>query len=1204
MNYNDDFLDLREPNLDSKQRTALRVNENAVIAAGAGSGKTQVLATRFAWLIMTGQAKVDEILTLTFTNKAASEMYQRIYKTLSFYAESPVSEKLSQENKERAKIAIDNFSQAHIQTLDSYCGSIVRQAANRYGIKPDFSTGSSDSFRDIKQKAFEFVLKNKDRKGIKTFSDNGKLQEFSEDIFAKTIKNYTSLASDENFFSDKLAIQRNEIIEAYNFYIKGIDCPRFINNEIKSIKSCLSEIEDQYQLLSDKDKKSSTRKNFFENLFKMIDLYNENDVWPNITEENICNKTQEDYKIILDFFTAVKVSYKTKGGIIDIKNCIKIISNNIDEYFTPIINYLIQYDAIKDLFELFSTFLKEINSSKRTSGNLTFNDVNALSLKVLLENEDIRNQEKNAYKKIMIDEFQDNNGKNRDLLYILSLKKGEFESEDGKCVITVDDKHNLSSQIVVRDKNGNKIEDKRSNNKLFFVGDEKQSIYKFRGAEVSVFNELTKGNENLLINMNYNYRSCDALIESFNRLFEGGNGIFDDLSDEKDYEAYYKAKALKNGGKGSNGEEKEKVLDKLTKETVPIHIKLLNISDSKALRETEDIASDKEIIAYNIAKKLSEMGKVDTDWSHFAILDRSRGDRAILIKYLSYFNIPYVVDQVDNIFSDGIINDFYNYFRLCVYPSDKAAFSAYITCPLSGVSINGLEIILSHLNNYAKQNDKEFVAFPDCIEIDEKIKNDLSDKDYRKYCNAKDFFNENRSKTLQNEITTTLTLLWHTKGYKYEALLNQQTELCAEHFDMLFEMGRQADEEGKSVSWLVDQLNLLNNEFTSSRADLDAKGISYPLERKCAVQIMTIHKSKGLQFPHVFIYGITAVKSNGENSKIFYNDDYGVSIKPESNSPNYFYQIGKQLASFKEAAEFRRLIYVAITRAIDDVYIFGGTYNYSTEKNPLRLIEAAVHKFYENPSEDGINFNDNAGFDYEKLKPLHYRELPAMYKKENLDDLREQNINRIDSSMNNAKIIEYKVESVPRNTPSGLEKEKNFEDSDTADKWENSDDILLTANFTAADFGTLVHSYLEAQCNGVKPEEYEAKPSLFKNLSDKEIDTNKNICISMCHSFKNSKLGKELENAKERNDFYRAEWGFRMWYKDSIFTGSIDLIYSNGNGTYTIVDYKSDNKVDPEYYLEQQHCYRAAASKLLHVEESKITLYLYFLKHDRIEKLD
>ena len=118
MKYDDAFLKLLEKTLDDKQYKALTQEGNTVIAAGAGSGKTQVLATRFAWLVLTGQAEAPQILTLTFTNKAASEMYQRIYDTLKYFSEHEECKELSAIQIQRAKKALEDFSDTHIQTLD------------------------------------------------------------------------------------------------------------------------------------------------------------------------------------------------------------------------------------------------------------------------------------------------------------------------------------------------------------------------------------------------------------------------------------------------------------------------------------------------------------------------------------------------------------------------------------------------------------------------------------------------------------------------------------------------------------------------------------------------------------------------------------------------------------------------------------------------------------------------------------------------------------------------------------------------------------------------------------------------------------------------------------------------------------------------------------------------------------------------------
>ena len=824
-----------------------------------------------------------------------------------------------------------------------------------------------------------------------------------------------------------------------------------------------------------------------------------------------------------------------------------------------------------------------------------------MALKILLENEDIRNQEKKSFKKIMIDEFQDNNGKNRDLLYILSLKEGELE-DNGNYIIKPDESNNLISLIIERNEKGEIINDKRSKNKLFFVGDEKQSIYKFRGADVSVFNELTKDNENELISMTYNYRSTPELLSSFNLMFKGGNYIFETTLNKKDYEAYYEKDALKNGME----------LPALNKENVPVHMNLLNSKRFSDVKDAYDYIPKKDQLAYFMEKKIYETGQNEGNLNNIAILDRSRSDRNNITKYLSMFDIPYEVDQFNNIFQDGIVNDFYNFFRICVYPSDINAYGAYLASPFCGLSVNSVEIILSHLIDYSNKNNVSFTPFPEIkadsddhiSEIDKEISEDITKEEFEKYIAGKSYFQDNRNYVLQQKITTTLSNLWHKKGYKYETLLSQQTELAAEHFDMIFELGRQAESSGKSVSWFVDQLELLKASFSSQDADIDAKGLTYPLERKEAVQIMTIHKSKGLQFDHVFIYGCLENRSKSENATIFFNEKYGVSIRPENGSQNYFFLKEADLFKAKEAAEFRRLIYVAITRAIKDVNIIGAWNPETSSTSQLHMLENATLKFYQN-FEEKNQFNDECGFDYNEIEPVEYSQLPIV-SRESTDYLRKKAIENTEKFYNEkAELIKYECHAVERKTPSSLEPDFiEKADKDSGAKYEEASDILISSNFSAADFGTLVHAYLEAQANNIEPELFEPPVSLFKNLSNNKIEEAKKECINFTNQFRKSSLGIALDKSKNNKDFYRAEWGFRMFYDDAIFTGSIDLIYSNGDGTYTIVDYKSDNSVEPDKYIGQQHCYRTAASKLLNVDEDKISLYLYFLKHDKIVPLD
>ena len=113
----DEFLNIKDKNgnnlinLDESQLEAVKTETNAIVTAGAGSGKTYTLAYRFAYMILTEQAKVDQILTLTFTKKAAAEMYGRIYKKLKEISKSNINDY----DRNLVNCALKDFDKAHIQ---------------------------------------------------------------------------------------------------------------------------------------------------------------------------------------------------------------------------------------------------------------------------------------------------------------------------------------------------------------------------------------------------------------------------------------------------------------------------------------------------------------------------------------------------------------------------------------------------------------------------------------------------------------------------------------------------------------------------------------------------------------------------------------------------------------------------------------------------------------------------------------------------------------------------------------------------------------------------------------------------------------------------------------------------------------------------------------------------------------------------------
>lgn len=1120
-----DLLEKRHKKLDDKQRAVCCRTDNTIVAAGAGSGKTQVLATRFAWLVMSQNIRAPQILTLTFTKKAAGEMYERIYQTLDFFANDEETPALE---KKRAALALEEFSDTHIQTLDSYCNSIVKQAANRYGIRPDFTAGGSDSLEDIKRLALPYVLANKDRPCIQHYAQAGRLEDFAYSVLAEAVNKYTTLADQPDFFLSKLEAQKEFLLQNWNQLV------------------CSIQVSELQQLYKEAEFVSPGNK-FLLSCQPALDFLTQLDTNEINSLDDLKDKLE---KIIKGLKLIKKISFpggKQKEEVVNLKEAIKPLRDTFAPTFISLCAYIQQLDETTDLYKMFDDFSAIVNDSKRQTGNLTFADISELALKILKEQEDLRVQEQKAYEKIMIDEFQDNNAKNKELLFLLN--------------------------------NGGQ--------KLFFVGDEKQSIYKFRGADVSVFNKLkTELGDDCFLQMNYNYRSNKELLATFNRIFGDCDYIFDNQT-EKLFEAKYSLPAIKY----DPVEQKELPQASLTdKSSRRLDIYRL---DPDELDPNEHFGV-KDQLAIHIAKSileykdfmLKEKG-IEYPFSKFAILDRARGDRRYLIKWLNVFNIPYTMDMNTSIFSDGPINDIYNFIQLCVYPQDRISLAGYLASPFANLSEETVEAVLAGAGA-----------------------DDIQDETERaKYQAAMDFYKEQKLLTLSRPLTKTLELLWNECGYRYETMFSYRKSLYEEQFDMLFELARQTDLNDKGIAWFSDQLSQIKNkEITSFGDDVEINfdELTYPIEKGDAVNIMTIHKSKGLQFGYVFVYGCTNVNKKSRDSQFFFDQKYGLTVKPGNGTKNYFFMRQEEQAAKEELAEFRRLIYVAITRAEDYVEIVGSWKAEATDswdkEDSLRLIEKLDLYYLSDETKPFSPFKSL------EIIPVEREEMKGKLYNTNSLKVEKERVAAAEELYKGEPAIKYEWPESNRKTPSSLEKEyvpQAAQDSDSGQTFDSPEDTLQSTNFTAADFGTLVHAFLEAQAKGIPCDQYQPESKLLKNLPDSPAVMNQFIdsCKSMCQSFAQSDLGKALDECKATGRFYRAEWVFRMLLDGFIFTGSIDLIYENPDGTYTIVDYKSDKEIDIEKYRGQQECYRKAASRMLKIPAEKIDCWLYFLRHEKAVKL-
>jgi ATP-dependent helicase/nuclease subunit A len=185
------------PKLNEEQQAAAFCAENAVVAAGAGSGKTMVLANRFAWLLTEKDFKVNEILTLTFTTKAAAQMYRRIHTLLSEIAGEEAGIR-----SQRARQALDDFIHARIQTLDSYSAALVRQCVSRYGISPNFSIDQERCYNLAFEESLPFLIANRHHPAIERLYSGSRPKEIVQDIFSLVLFNYSQIDKERDIIRD------------------------------------------------------------------------------------------------------------------------------------------------------------------------------------------------------------------------------------------------------------------------------------------------------------------------------------------------------------------------------------------------------------------------------------------------------------------------------------------------------------------------------------------------------------------------------------------------------------------------------------------------------------------------------------------------------------------------------------------------------------------------------------------------------------------------------------------------------------------------------------------------------------------------------------------------------------------------------------------------------------------------------------------
>ena len=1111
-----DVLDLLDRKPNDKQLAAIECLDNCVVGAGAGSGKTMVLSSRFLRLVMDGLADCDQILTLTFTKKAASEMYQRIYANLLKY----------KDRNSNLPRQISMFPKATISTIDSFCAQIVRQDCTRYGLTKDFIM-DDDITKKNSIHCIEDLIETDDMMpGFKYLSKAYSPDDLVDNLLIPIANQclFMPLEIDTDFLMEKL----NGIVEeGYQEFIEKLSTvlKKILDIPTKELTKVQKELVKQ-----------------FSQLYKLV----------------------EDERTPLDTIASsvAEIKFRIPTGKKDVVVILKEYCSEFREIQPAFVTFASMKSEhhSREIFESLKVLKDKIFYEKRRTGVLTFNDVANLSVDILKKNKEVRTFMKNKFKYIMIDEFQDNNELQKDLLFLLSEKYDEFNEG----IPTL-----------------NQIEKQ----KLFFVGDEKQSIYRFRGADVSVFKSLADeiqaagGNK---LTLETNYRSEPDLIKFFNNIFPT---IME--NEGEPFEAEFEKLGYRGATDAVLPTIKAMIKPYYKKEVLEDPNEEVGISYS-----SEAVAVSKEITkALTTDAYLLKDGRRPTV-NDIAILMEKKSGQLYYEKALRSQDIPYVILDNKSLTQEALTNDVYCILQLLLFPKDKISLATTLRGPFAKLSDDAIFYIL---------HCKSGVMFA----VDEDVV--LKEDDAIKLECLKATFKELTNKSKSSTNSELLDYLFLEAGLRYYYASEASYQSYLSSYEYLYRFARGCD--NKSLSFFLDLMRPQLGQTSSLKETLVLQ------EESDGVKIMTIHKSKGLEFPLVFICCMGSSPISKQSHFIQEeNIPYTKNYKENGIYKNFIQEQLKERIKMELFAEKKRVLYVAMTRA-ETHLVLVGTFNIKnrnatgdpTKNNNLLLMSLYGAKVEWKTDEDGqtISFKCNL----EEGPMLKCEEIPLVSARQ-LFTVVDKTF--IKNRATYKKALEYyDAPNIKYNEdPLTIAVTKLFGHKDDGsfnykkgEKLNSTEcDELLNIYSEAypsiyADFGTLSHSFVE---EGILLRKEPAMGDVLKTDSSllKLSDEEKQIFLNGARNFRNDFLNSNFYKNSVVGNSSRCEVGFfsQLDYKGkkTVAEGFIDLLIKDGSGNYIVVDFKTDTIKNPSIHQTQLSTYKSVVEQMH--PSSKVKCALVYLR--------
>lgn len=877
-------------------------NQTLLVAAAAGSGKTAVLVERIITRLkdMDNPLSVQELMVVTFTKAAAQEMSARIGLALAKAMES-TDDAAMQERLERQ---LNLLPSAHISTLHSFCQWVIRSYFYKLDINPTARIGNEAEMALLQQEVLADLLTKSYEEGLYNIYELADF--FSDDksdagLTAKIMSLYNyamSLANPDGWLRKALEPYKEAMTVNPSETLWG---QYMWDQHVAVIDRIRERLERMEQILLDPVGPHKWQ-NIYDNQLAALSMLSGAETWDDMGEA--CKHTDT---FIKDRFNklgeevdpSLQAEFKSLGS--QNKDDLKAMQAAVFTVPEATLQeqFKAQYPIIKGLVELTIAFHKAYRDMKQEQGIMDFSDLEHLCLALLVEPgteddpqpSDVAKELQDTFKEIMVDEYQDTNGVQETII-------------------------NLISRVDNR----------------FYVGDVKQAIYSFRMADSSLFMEKynTYGGTDAVerrIDLAKNFRSHENILAATNFLF------YQIMTEEAAELNYTEAESLIPG----------RIVEDAPEDWIggDVELQLLDVSKDtlSASESDEDEGGDPEnnereldFIIQKIKEIHGAKKKVQNpdgtfrqiEWRDFAILRRSLaswGTRAV--EAMRQAGIPAVVNERDGYFEAQEIQLLLALLSIIDNPEQDLPMAAVLHSGLVGLDANELGALRlsgegslwSLMPAYAEEaQDERLLAFIDHMErwrtlsrrhgVTDLLWDIYESQDYVNYVGA-----------MPNGLVrraNVLALYDRAKGYE------------ASGFRGLFRFLR-----------FVESLRDSNQDMPLANVVSEADNV---------VRLMTIHKSKGLEFPVIFLSGVQkGFNMMDLRSELLIDKNAGLGLRgyfPDIRvsfpTMPWFYVKDVKEAALK--AEEERILYVALTRARDKLIMTGHFKGFKNAKGKLSTL--------------------------------------------------------------------------------------------------------------------------------------------------------------------------------------------------------------------------------------------------------------------------